>query len=127
MKRIICLLLLVLMTTGCAAVGKVGKFRATNRYNLSQLSVGITKEEALKTMEIRKILTADEIITNPYRSEILQGEYGTLEVLYYYTDLVKMDGTITNDELTPVVFDSEELIGWGWTFFKEAMSEYGVR
>jgi len=46
-----------------------------------------------------------DVITNPYCSETLKGKDGyTYEVLFYYTDIKKQDGAITDDELTPLVF-----------------------
>jgi hypothetical protein len=40
----------------------------------------------------------------------------TYEVWYYYTDLKQRDDKISDDELTPLVFDEEKLIGWGYPF-----------
>ena len=66
-------------------------------------------------------------VTNPYRSEILQGNEKKLEVLYYYTDKKSSDDAITDDELTPLVFDNGELIGWGWSFLNTNIQKYELR
>jgi hypothetical protein len=59
-------------------------------------------------------------INNPYRNEIVAGKDGsTLEVFYYVTDVHRNDGLITDDELTPLVFDNGKLIGWGQTFLND--------
>jgi hypothetical protein len=68
-----------------------------------------------------------DVINNPYRSEVLQGKNKTLEVLYYYTDKKKADDAITDDELTPLVFDNGKLIGWGWSFLQENIQKYEIR
>ena len=68
-----------------------------------------------------------ESATNPYRSEILQGSNETFEVLYYYTDVKKADGAITDDELTPLVFKDKKLIGWGWSFLGQNIEKYEIR
>ena len=56
-------------------------------------------------------------IDNPYRSEILTGKDGkSCQVIYYYTELKQRDDKITDDELTPLVFEDGKLIGWGYPF-----------
>ncbi len=103
-----------------------------------KLSVGMTKQEALEIMGTKKITTYEpsalylapltaQAINNPYRSEILQGKDKTFEVLYYYTDVKQQDGAITDDELTPVVFDNGILIGWGWSFLQDNAQKYEIR
>lgn len=66
-------------------------------------------------------------ITNPYRNEILRGKDKILEVVYYVTDVKKDDGAITDDELTPLVFEDGKLTGWGWSFLDDAVKKYEIR
>ena len=65
--------------------------------------------------------------TNPYRTETISDGEKTLEVLYYYTDIKRNDGAITDDELTPLVFDNGRLIGWGWSFLETNIQKYEIR
>ena len=59
-------------------------------------------------------------IDNPHRSETLMGKDGKpYEILYYYTDIKQRDDKITDDELTPLVFDGRKLIGWGYPFLDQ--------
>lgn len=124
------LVLLFLGITGCATLDSV---RNTNRENMMRLSVGMTKQEALNIMGTKTVTTfadigvVDKRISNPYRSEILQGKDKTFEVLYYYTDVKKNDGAITDDELTPLVFDNGKLIGWGWSSLQDNEQKYEIR
>ncbi len=37
------------------------------------------------------------------------------------------DGVITDDELTPVVFDDGKLIGWGSDFLQVKIQKYEIR
>lgn len=61
-------------------------------------------------------------ISNPYKVEVLKGKDGQIyEVLLYYTDVKKMDGAITDDELTPLIIKDGKLQGWGWVFFNEIL------
>ncbi|MCJ7555009.1 MAG: DUF3192 domain-containing protein [Ignavibacteriaceae bacterium] len=49
------------------------------------------------------------------------------EVWYYYTDMKAYDGAITDDELTPVVFENDKLIGWGQSFLNDTVQRYEIR
>jgi len=73
-------------------------------------------------------------VNNPYRNEILQGKEKTFEILYYYTDKKMAQGrwwletpTVQDDELTPLIFDKDKLIGWGWSFLKDNLQKYEIR
>jgi hypothetical protein len=48
-----------------------------------------------------------------------------VEILFYYTDR-QADGGITNDELTPLVFERGELVGWGWSYLDQNVEKYRV-
>ena len=49
----------------------------------------------------------------PYREEILEGTHKTYRVVYYFTHIRKSDGIISDDELTPLIFENDQLIGKG--------------
>jgi len=66
-------------------------------------------------------------ISNPFRIETLEGKDSVLEVLYYYTDLQKEDGAITDDELTPLVLRNDRLVGWGRSSLNESVTKYEIR
>lgn len=122
-------LLLCLGLVGCA---NIQQLTAPNRVNLMKLSIGMTKAEALKIMGTKTVSGTDinlgtTVINNPYRSEILQGKDKTFEVLYYATDVKKDDYAITDDELTPLIFDNGKLMGWGWSFLQDNAQKYEIR
>lgn len=125
MKKLIALLL-CLGLGGCASLSGV---RTMNRENLLKLSIGMSKQEALNVMGTRSFATLEEgRINNPYRSEILSNKEGKIfEVLYYCTDEKRIDGAITDDELTPLIFDNGKLIGWGWSFLQDNVQKYELR
>lgn len=134
MKKLIALLL-CLGLVGCAT--PLHKSIAPNREHLAKVSIGMTKDEVLKVMGTKSFSTYSQgdvfgipsylTITNPYRSEILQGKEKTLEVVYYVTDVKKDDNAISDDELTPFVFDNGKLIGWGWSFLNDNTQKYEIR
>lgn len=126
LKNLCILILITLSFVSCYATA-LAKFRDANRQSLLRLRIGMTKAEVLRTMGARRVSTPITRISNPYRSEILQGKEKTFEVLYYYTDVKRRDDAITDDELTPLIFDEERLIGWGWSFLKETVIKYEIR
>jgi hypothetical protein len=65
------------------------------------------------TGKLKKQIT----IANPYRTEILQISDRKLEVAYYVID-IKEDGTVNEDDLMPIVFENDKIIGWGKEFLQ---------
>lgn len=66
-------------------------------------------------------------ITNPWRVEAYEAGGSALEVLYYYTDVKRQDGAITDDELTPLVLKDGSLDGWGWSYLNDVAAKYEIR
>jgi hypothetical protein len=97
------------------------KVRTRNQQALLELEIGMSKANTLRILgtdedKIRKGLTGSSRIPNPFKRENYQSDDGLVEVLFYYTDVQKWDGTITDDELTPIFFKNGKLIGWGRSF-----------
>ena len=130
MKKAVFLTMILLLCVGCSS--NVDKVRTINRQNLLKLSVDMEKAQVLEIMGNARAggQNGEPTINSPYKSEILQGENRTFEVVYYYTDikntLYNTVVTVNNEELTPLVFDQGRLIGWGWQFMNENMKKYGV-
>ncbi|PIQ85046.1 MAG: hypothetical protein COV74_10640 [Candidatus Omnitrophica bacterium CG11_big_fil_rev_8_21_14_0_20_45_26] len=127
-RRLTLLILFIVALAGCATLEDV---RVENRESLENLNLGMTKDQAQQVMGTKTIRTYDagyatprSIINQPFRSEGFDIDDHFCEVLYYYTDLKAKDGAITDDELTPLVFVDNELIGWGRTFLDEAVAKH---
>ena len=60
-------------------------------------------------------------IRNPHKSEtVFIKERGRAYVIDYYITGCAEDGIeVSEKELTPLVFDNNMLIGWGWEFLSE--------
>ena len=85
----------------------------------------MSKNDVLKTMGTRTKYTIELRVTNPWRTETLKGKDGKFhEELFYYTDIKKRDGAITDDELTPIVLKDGKVIGWGWGFLNDNVTKY---
>ncbi len=143
MKKVAVVSVLFVLVAGCTS--SLDRVRTANRRNLLKLSVGMTREEATAIMGHKSGggRFGEPTVNSPYKSEILlvraeparlasrakragarQGKEKTFEVLYYYTDVkdvayIVNPATITDDELTPLVFDNGKLIGWGVSFLED--------
>jgi hypothetical protein len=131
MRKVMFVVALTFLLAGCAAT--LHKAIAPNRESLKKLNIGMTKDEVLGVMGTKAFVSGGFVqilgfgqepektlvINNPYRSEILALNDKKLEVIYYVTDVKKDDGAISDDELTPLVFEDGKLIGWGQVFLKE--------
>ncbi|MFH0731498.1 MAG: DUF3192 domain-containing protein [Candidatus Omnitrophota bacterium] len=103
---------------------------AQNQMNVSNLSSGMPKEEVLKAMENRGLIAYQDgeqiTVANPSKTETLQGKEKKIEVLYYMTESVNGDYTVTDDKLTPLVFEDNLLIGWGRDFLQGIIRKYEI-
>ena len=55
-------------------------------------------------------------LDSPYKKDSFEGKTGTYDVFYYYTHVKNADSIIAEDEMTPLVFEGNQLIGKGWDF-----------
>lgn len=95
-------------------VDPADSLRDANKENLKKLSVGMEKATALQVMGTEPSRGLFMWIDNPYRDETVTAKDGKrYEVLYYYTDMKQRDDKITDDELTPLIFQDGKLVGWG--------------
>jgi hypothetical protein len=141
MKKLICLLILVAMLSGCTTLSGI---RNLNRRRLNRLSIGMTKKQVLRYMgewskrcyeygfllnllSLTSLASDNAIVNNPYRSETLQGKDKVIEVLYYVTDIKGEDAAIDEHVFTPLVFDEGKLIGWGHNFLDACIEKYGIK
>jgi hypothetical protein len=113
---------IVLVLAGCSNffLEPIELLRAQNKENVQKLSTGMSKDVAGEIMGTDPAKGLFLWVDNPYRTETLTGKDGKVyEVLYYYTDLKQRDDKITDDELTPLVFEDGKLIGWGYPFLDQ--------
>jgi hypothetical protein len=61
--------------------------------------------------------------TNPLRTETIRKNDQSFEVDFYLTHIRQADGTITDDELTPFIFEEGKLVGISWYDLKKIRSQ----
>ncbi len=96
--------------------------------NIGKVYVGMTFSEVKTVMgnvttigyEKSPLNTSgNEAITikNPYREETLDIKGKQYLVAYYFINVLKSDEMVSDDELIPLVFLNDYLVGKGWDFF----------
>lgn len=128
------LLGLMLMVQGCATVpeseqtGLLSQPSASsvdiNGNQLSQIREGMTLSEvaALVKKEIVVGYSSDDpsqplapvVVKNPYKVELVNAGGHQYSIFYYVSSIKKSDGMISDDELLPVVFENDVVVGQGW-------------
>ena len=93
------------------------KVRTMNKERLTKLELGMNETEVFMIMGTKTISISikdlSDTIENPYKTEVYATEKDVYKIFYYYTDFMKGDGLITDDELTPIILKNNELLGWG--------------
>ena len=93
---------------------RLDAFLAANRDNLKKLSRGMPKKDIMELMGFDTLELGSALIPNPYRIEVS----GDKEVIYYFSQIVKPDDTISADNLTPLVFYQGRLVSTGYDSLK---------
>lgn len=101
---------------------------------IKKLLLGISREEALALIgrsttigyELRQG-SADEYqaitVPNPHKSQQFTKGSNVYQVDYYLVQINKADDNVTDDELMPLVFESNRLIGKGWDFLNSKIKK----
>ena len=120
-------IILIFMAGGCAATSCCGSI-ARAMINDHAIGVGMPRQEA-KNILGGKVTIGYEItgdkppqlkpisLKSPLRVELYRSDHKVYEAEFYFTALKHQDGVITDDELTPLVFENDRLIGRGWEFY----------
>jgi len=118
--------LFLLFAVACTSVGEI---RSNNRARLGSLEIGMTETEVHDVMgRFNRRTQAGYQVTNPYRTASARTDTGgTATILFYFTDLKRADGAITDDELSPVVLQADTVVGWGRSMLGTRQGEYVVR
>lgn len=138
-------LMIVLLLAGCATTkGEdlteieikrrkeiLSKVEMTRRFvSLRQIHQGMSKQE-VKGVLGHKVITGYELsdpkaqqyrpltVDNPYRSEIFQRGTKKFEIDYYIVGIKQQDDKVSDNELVPLVFKKDRLIGIGWDYLNE--------
>jgi hypothetical protein len=127
----VCLFLAVLAVGGCGLIGErnpaLRTLRNRNREKIAtHLEIEMTEEAVRKMLwgrvECSEIFGPHILCTNPYRSETVEVDGETYLVLWYYTEVKHYDGVIACNELTPIVLEGGDVVGWGRRYMDELVA-----
>ena len=117
------LFLLVLLIAGCSTVTMEKPQVSKGFINKEWLREGMTKEEAFavvgKSITIGYAIDPQSKsynpvkIINPYRAENLRDGDKKYEVYYVFSGVVNADDIVADDELMPLIFEDNNLVGFG--------------
>jgi len=133
------LLMICLLAVGCGlsvaelepvAVEKPVLIKMTRRFvTLRQVQVGMSRTEVRAVLAL-PIIVGYELYDragqqykpltekNPQRSESLNRNSKEYEIDYYLVGIQLQDGQISDDEIAPLIFRGDKLIGIGWDYLK---------
>ena len=102
----------------------VESIRRRNKERLARVAVGMDQAQVLKIMGESHISLGspqrDFKIDSPWRIESIKGKNGVeLTVAYYYTEFIHADGQVNGDELTPLIFKDDKVVGRGWDIYHD--------
>lgn len=97
---------------------------------INSARVGMTSSEVAATMGEKTTIGYERpdpasnayqpvTVSNPYHKEFFK----TYDVFYYFSRIQRADGIISSDELTPLVFEKDILIGKGWDFLNKLKNQ----
>lgn len=140
MKRFI-LIGSVILLSGCVTVAddtrSTGSFprELKSVAQMRMIATGMFKQEVRSVLDEKVTIGYEQAkdgqtylpltLNNPYRFETLKKGDRIFEVYYYFTGIKQIDGQITNDELIPIVFENDRMIGRGWSFLAESVQAPG--
>lgn len=111
-----------------AGVSQASKDSSLTRINSAR--VGMTSREVAAMMGEKTTIGYERpdpasntyhplTVNNPYHKEFLRTAEKTYDVFYYFSHIQRADGIISSDELTPLVFEKDVLVGKGWDFLNK--------
>ncbi len=127
------------LVAGCAgapvapvAVVASPEFMHRQFITTSQLQIGLTRAEVAgilgKQVVVGYALADDATeqykpitVGNPQRSQTLTKNNKTFTIDYYLVGIKIADDKISDDELLPLVFEQDRLVGIGWDFFNKSV------
>ena len=82
-----------------------------NSRNIQKINLGDSREKVTEIMGYPN--------KNPYKKEAVLKNGKTYEIFFYYTEKsIWIDGGISDDETTPVIFYNGQVVGYGWLNYK---------
>lgn len=96
-----------------------GELLKQNAVNIGHLSLGMTKAQVTALMTDCTTLVHNNPYLNPLRSDMLQKDADSYEVLYYLTRVHPAFQPIRDSQAMPVVLKNGAVVGWGYAALQQ--------
>ena len=116
-KQVLLLGILVVLVAGCNSM-TTDQSKTAAREDLEELSIGMSKQKAMEWIRAQSFRI--------FRIEILKDKDKTFEVVSYVAGIKGAEGVITKDDITPLIFEEDKLIGWGWSSMPAYSEKYQI-
>ena len=123
------IILLSLALTGCATAVVYNPMQVDtpqklllNENSFKAIQKGMTTQQVHKIMGDALVIGYESrqspdykplTVANPYKSEAVKGTDYTIE--YYIESIRRPEGVVSDNELMPLIFKNDKLIGRGWS------------
>jgi len=129
--RLAWFILLSLTLTGCATTPNYDPMQVANQQELLLNESGFKAvQDGMSPDQVHKIMGQElvigyafqsnnykpQTIPNPYKSETIKDTDYVIE--YYIESISQPDGVVSDNELMPLIFKNNKLIGRGWPLLK---------
>ena len=131
MRSMLVTLIAVATLTGCGSVN-LARYRdgiSANQQALGNLELGMSQDEASQVMGQGVVVRYKRLyLVDPWRSESFALEDGTeVLLLFYITEFPRRYARSYDRALTPLVFETGILVGWGWSYLNRNLDRYQVK
>jgi len=128
--HLICIVTFLAVSAGCTGKARYQAAVSANRSHVHQLQLGMSSREVATVMGEGELVTYRRIrLSNPWRSEsflLRDGGKTRVAILYYVTEPQRRWRTAEDRELTPVVLEDDEVVGWGWSYLRRNTDRYAI-
>jgi hypothetical protein len=116
-KNVFLLGILSILVAGCNLM-TTDQSNTAAREDLEELSIGMSKQKAMEWISAQSFRI--------FRIEILKDKDKTFEVVSYVPGIKDAEEIITKDDITPLIFEEDKLIGWGWSSMPPYSEKYQI-
>jgi len=121
---------LVALLTSCGG-RQLGKYRegiAENQSAVQTLRLGMSPSEVRQIMGEGEVVRYKKLhLIDPWRSESFALVDGSrVLILFYVTEPPRKYYSPDDRALTPVIFENDRLVGWGWSYLRQNTDRYRI-
>ena len=121
---------MLVFVTACSAY-HFNRYQAAiseNQQALQELQLGMSAAAVRSTMGVGELVRYKKLyLVDPWHSEgffLIDGS--DVLILYYVTQPPRRYDRVEDHELTPIVLENDQVVGWGWSFLWRNSDRYRI-